>query len=117
MQLLKPSSPWYAVMPLLLEASANSVHSMQQCAQLATYAVLVCCLALQVVVMDSILVHLHHDSATVSQNLCRHHSSTIVCCEATRALLALMKVRFDIIIELSSIVCDADRVHASKRWT
>ena len=117
MQLLKPFNRWYVVMPLLLEASGNSVHSMQQCAQLATYAVLVCCLALQVVAMDSLVVHLHHDIATVSQNLCRHHSSNIVCCEATCTLPALMKVRFDIIIELSSIVCDADRVHASKRWT
>jgi len=56
------------------------VHNMQQRAQLAAYPVLVCCVALQVVV-DSIVVHLHHDITTVSQNHSRHHLSNIVCCE------------------------------------
>ncbi len=57
------------------------MHNMQQRAQLAAYSELACCMALQVVVTDSIVVHLHHDIATVSQNLCRHHSSNILCCE------------------------------------
>ena len=38
-------------------------------------------MTLQVVVMDSVVVHLHYDIITVSQNLCRLHSSKIVCCE------------------------------------
>ena len=72
MQLLKPSSPWYAVMLLLTEASEIACRMCNiSCA----------CVLHDTAVMDSIVVHLHYDIVTVSRNLCRRHSSNIVCCE------------------------------------
>ncbi len=53
------------------------MHNKQQRAQLATLLVLMCCMTLQVVVTDSIVVHLHRHRNSQPKPL----QANILCCE------------------------------------